>query len=277
MKYTPWLLLLLLYSPLAHSSTPDSSKNSVYVGYAREEFFYEEFDDNDAFLDGEYGSIAGPFAGINWHTSLGVLDASFARLSDEIDYDGHTQDGVDHTTTSGAEVTKWRILFKLPVCGSSFCFEPFIGYGNRYWLRQMRPSWNAESNAPVAGLDEGYEWSYTAVGASISMFVAEESLINIYFMQTQMRDATMWAEFMGYERAEVSLGENKNMQYGISWQTLLSPLTNLTVRYYRESWDIGKSNVVEIYSDGSFAGYIWEPRSETRNWGLQLAFNFLID
>jgi len=37
-----------------------------------------------------------------------------------------------------------------------------------------------------------------------------------------------------------------------------------------ERWDLGRSSVKNLYRDGVPIGTVWEPRSETSNYGISL-------
>jgi hypothetical protein len=271
-KYFRSCFILLL--ALCYSSASFADRAEYQFGAGLLNFKYTEYL-NNAFLDGETGFIPGVLFKRKQNNTRFYSELVAQFYANTINYDGQTQSGVPLKTKSNAIIMDTH--FKL---GSHYSSErnhgPYLGLGYRYWFRNILPGRDNNGNL-VAGVLEEYYWFYGLLGYRGHFAVNEKVKWGFDIRQTQMINAKMDINYLGfknYDNAQVNLGNRSGLRLAIPIQVKLSRRM-LSITPYYEVIDIGRSNSVPITIGGVATGSsVFEPRSETRNVGIEITLNW---
>lgn len=245
----------------------------TYVGIGLMNFKYAEYKDNNVFLDGESGFIPGVVLKLKRDYAHQYTEFAGQLYGNTIEYDGQTQSGTPLQTKSDAIIvdTHFKLGFHLSEVKNHGLY---LGLGYRYWFRNIR-SGNDINGNPVAGLLEHYYWFYSLLGYSANFNVNENVKIGLDVRHTQMINGKMDIDFLGYrdyDNTQVNLGNESGVRLAVPIQ-IKTRTSSLIVSPYYEMIDIGRSNNVRVSSNGvPTATVIYEPRSETRNVGIELTW-----
>lgn len=270
LKHTSIFIFLFSFS-WQGTLLADDAELSVGVGLLS--FDYAEYDDSHKFLDGETGFIPGVIA--NYKINHGIYYSEWhARLHGNIiDYDGQTQGGTPLKTKSDALIIDTHYKYGA-YQGLQQNHAVYVGLGFRYWMRNIRPGQDINGN-PVAGLLEHYYWFYSMLGYTSDFVIKNKYNMGVDIRLTRMMQAKMDVNFLGYknyDNTQVNLGDRTGLRIALP-VTFKNEKQPLTLSVYYEMIDIGRSNNVRVTSNGvPTAIVIYEPRSETRNIGLELTW-----
>ena len=252
-----------------------AAKVEYHVGVGLMDFDYAEYDDNNAFLDGETGFIPGVLHKLKIDTGKSYTEFVGNLYANTIQYDGQTQSGTPLKTDSDAFIIDTHVKFGLKLSQARH-HGPYLGLGFRYWLRNIHSGRDINGNA-VAGLLEQYYWNYALLGYAGNFSVSENFTLGFDLRHTYMFNAKMDVNFLGYknyDNAQVDLGNRGGLRLSLPIQSKMRKHGLILSPYY-EIIDIGKSNSVRVTSDGAPTNtYIHEPRSETRNVGIEVTWTW---
>lgn len=261
--------MIVVFSPSS------SALERFEIGTGLMAFDYAEYKDNNVFLDGETGLIPGIILKLKNTNKRSYSEWVGSVYYNKIKYDGQTQSGTPLVTLSDALVIDTH--FKLGENFSSAYGREqslYAGLGYRYWLRNIHSGYDINGNA-VAGLLEEYYWYYAHIGYTMHFDAVENIQMGFDFRLTKMFAAKMDIDFLGfnsYDNTSVNLGNKIGARFAMPLEIEMTQSTLLLTPYY-EIIDIGKSNNVRVYSDGVATNtVIYEPRSETRNVGIELTW-----
>ena len=268
LNYTILLLLVMLFSRTATADRPEFE-----IGGGVIKFKYTEFNDSGVFLDGETGLIPGVVLKGRFSNTKGFVDIVGNLHGNTIKYDGQTQGGTPLQTKSDAFILDHYV--KLGVhTNTARNNSPYIGLGFRYWLRNIRPGYDVNGNS-VAGILEHYYWNYLLVGYEGRFSITDNVKIGFDLGYTLMLNGKMDVNFLGYknyDNAQVNLGNESGGRLSIPIEIKMRRSSLIVTPYY-ERINIGKSNTVRVTSGGvATATSIYEPRSETRNMGINITW-----
>lgn len=259
-----------------------ASAGQVWFGVSALDFGYKEFDDTDGTVPNrEDGWLPGLVFGYREDRNrwFGHLDASFHW--GEVDYDGETQDGVAARTDTDERIVDVSYRF-----GYWFGAEeqprvaPYAGLGYRNWRREIQDGQDINGR-PVQGLLERYHWAYLVVGVEANLRYSEMSEWGLDLRLTRTVDAKM--ELDGFpmrlndgtvilvDDATFDLGERTGGKAIFYWRYHYGSDASVEIAPFYEQWDIGRSPDTVLTSGGNPAGVAFEPRSETRNYGVSLS------
>lgn len=261
--------LLVLVAP----SFLSASETGLNFGMGLMRFDYAEYDDSNIFLDGETGVIPGVI--LKYKSDHGQQYSEWVGklYGKTINYDGQTQSGTPLTTKSDAVIfdTHYKMGFHL---SRQQDHSAYVGLGFRYWYRNIRPGYDINGD-PVAGLLEHYYWFYSVLGYATDFVINDRYNIGFDIRHTLMLNAKMDVDFLGYnnnDNTQVNLGNKSGLRIAIPVK-LKTGKRSLTVSPYYEMIDIGRSNNVRVTSNGIPTTWeIYEPRSETRNVGIEVSW-----
>lgn len=256
------------------SMMTSSSVIAVQVGWqlgaGLMDFDYVEYDDNNVFLDGESGLIPGAILKLKLQGQKVYGAFNWQLYGNKIEYDGQTQAGVPAKTDSIAIIfdSDAKIGFNFTEARNH---AVYLGLGYRYWYREILNGQDINGN-PVSGLLEEYHWYYGLVGYEAGFTLSEKTSIGFDFRITKMLSAKMDVEFGGFDATQVNLGNEYGYRISLPVKMKVSRSSIIVAPYY-ESIDIGKSNTVRLTQGGVPTNtVIYEPRSETRNVGIELTW-----
>jgi len=241
-------------------------------------FDYAEYRDNNEFLDGETGLMPGIIIKRKQRHQRLFTELVGQLYGNKIKYDGQTQDEVPLTTDSIAIIFDGHIKVGMRIAQKH---EPYIGLGYRYWYRHILNGYDITGGA-VSGLLEEYKWFYGILGYAANFAVSEDVSVGYDFRYTKMMSAKMDIDhlgYCGYDDAQVNLGNESGARFSLPVKVKTRSHV-LTVTPYYEIIDIGKSNIIALTRNGNlvdckldgFYDGALEPRSETRNVGIELTW-----
>jgi hypothetical protein len=74
-----------------------------------------------------------------------------------------------------------------------------------------------------------------------------------------------------HDKVRLDLGERWGWRLALPWRHSMSRTSGLTVEPFVEGFEIGRSVTVPVTKNGTPAGTVFEPRSDTRNYGLAIS------
>ncbi len=258
---------------MVFSHTAMADKPEYQIGGGLMYFNYAEYNNNNVFLDGETGFIPGILHKLKISGNRVYGELVGKLYGNTINYDGQTQSGTPVKTNSIAIILD--VHFKL---GFNFSrgrnHGPYTGLGYRYWYRKILSGRDINGN-PVAGLLEEYYWYYGLLGYAANFNVSEKVKVGFDIRHTQMINAKMDVNFLGYnnyDNTQVNLGNESGLRLAFPIKVKMRKHSLIVSPYY-EIIDIGKSNSVGVTIGGApTATVIYEPRSETRNVGIEITW-----
>jgi hypothetical protein len=257
------------------SQSTSAAKIDYQLGVGLMGFNYAEYDDNNAFLDGDSGFIPGVLQKLKLDTEKSYTEFVGNIYANTIQYDGQTQGGTPLKTDSFAFIIDTHVKYGLKLSHARH-HGPYVGLGFRYWLRNIRAGTDVNGNS-VAGLLEQYYWSYGLLGYAGNFRVSENFTLGFDIRHTYMFNAKMDVNFLGYknyDNTQVDLGNRGGLRFSMPIRSKISKHGPVVAPYY-EILDIGKSNSVRVTSDGVPTNtFIHEPRSETRNVGIEIMWTW---
>jgi len=254
-----------------------AAASELQVGAGLMAFNYVEYDDNNIFLDGESGAIPGIILKLNTNKGKSYTEWVNSLYYNKIEYDGQTQSGTPLVTVSDALLIDSHLKLGKRL-DSSYGREQslYVGLGYRYWFRNILSGFDISGN-PVAGILEEYHWFYGLLGYTVHFNASKKINVGLDFRLTQMFNAKMGIDFLGfkgYDNTSVNLGNKIGARFALPIEIKTSKDSFFVSPYY-EIIDIGKSNAVRVYSGGAATtSVIYEPRSETRNVGVEIIWNW---
>ena len=266
------------------SSNIEDKKLAFKAGFNLMHFYYKEFDTNDNVLDSEKGFLPGVRLGLVHSEENRFLELDFTYLTGEVDYSGHTVSttpslhGLPITTRTDTEITDINLLLgQYDELDSGYRYAWYVGIGYHHWRRHIF-STVTSTNVRVAGILEFYSWFYGSVGGRFPIINTDVSDAQIDVRLTRMLMAKIEVDFLGYQNYDpttLKLGEKWGLRLAAPWTLFKTKKYPVTIEPYFVLWDIGRSHVQNVTSNGVNTGEtVVEPRSETRNFGLSVYLNF---
>ena len=253
------LILLLSICPLLAMADASSIATSVWLGATVMEFDYEEFDDQDDSLDREDGVLPGVNAGASiegdrWFVESGLL-WSYGR----VDYHSPEDD-----SETDEQILNLEVIAGTPMFASGRQQVSLVaGAGYRNWQRDIY------STPTANGLNETYQWYYWLLGLRGEHEFNERTRIVADVQLTRTANPEVDVQFKAnYDDVSLDLGEETGFKAGLTLLRKMSGSTSLWLTPWYERWELGRSKDKDLYQSGVPVGTVWEPRSETHNYGV---------
>ena len=234
-------------------------------------FDYTEFDTNDTLLDREQGWLPGIKLKLNHQLSDDYLiSISSAYYQGTVTYDGQTQSGTPHITDTDTQLFRLGARFQANIYSD---IDLFIGTRLHQWIRDIK-----DKNS-ISGITETYRWEEYSIGLNANIFIRKNDALNIDIAYLLTRYADMKADLSRIDAGTtvLNLGDGDGARLKLEWSRKSSNERFYGLSIFVESWDFGRSNT-RFTQGGATNLLITEPKSETRNTGLEINFgyNFLI-
>jgi len=219
-------------------------------------FDYEETDTSGNTINQETGIIPGlslaasqPYRSIENSVEFSVYDGP-------VDYDGRTQGGQPHQTTT--EETIYRLLYRL-----NWSPQDTEGafYGKAYWQQWDRDIQPANG---VQGLFEVYQWWTFEAGVQVP-FIKEEHrnlLLELGMLATYNGTISVDLTSSGFGEHTLDLGNNVGFSAELKYEIILMSNNSFQFGALMKRWEFGRSNSKTI-SNGIDVITITEPDSTT--------------
>jgi hypothetical protein len=246
-----------------------ASGHAVDVRVAAEvmHFDYEETDTQGNTLNQETGFIPGLTlaASSPYRRIFNTLE--FSIYDGGVDYDGRTQSGQPHQTTTEQNIL--RVLYRL-----SWSPDNMAGalYGKVYWQQWDR---DIQPNNNVLGLFERYRWWTLEAGVQVP-FIKEKQrnlLLEIGALATTNGTIMIDLADLGYGKPTLDLGNEYGFSAKLKYEVLYRSNSSFQFGVQIRRWEFGRSNSKTI-SDGTNHIIITEPDSETMQTMLSAGYRY---
>jgi len=230
-------------------------------------FDYTEFSTTDQELDNESGWLPGLVARLS-HSF--ASDWSFAIVSayysGTVDYVGQTQSGIPHTTDTETDLLRIGGQINRKVYKEVLLF---LGAQSHQWDRDIK------DNNNVSGIYESYKWLEYSIGLNSDVYTRENHTLNLQVAYLLIRNATIDVDLTRVNLGSTTLdiADGTGARINLTWKTITTNNINSGLSLFAEGWDFGRSNTKQTQG-GSTIVFVTEPRSETRNIGLQFNIEY---
>jgi hypothetical protein len=234
------------------------------IGLSVLEFGYKEFSYDGGLVDREKGGLPGLAGSLTRTQGPLFVTGEVSYFSGKARYRGQTQSGAPLNTRTGEmlldiqmQTGRWYRL-RGGIVGAVYA-----GLGYHRWQRDIRPTEN------INGLFEIYDWGYGMLGMKGFIYKSGnwEGGIDLRLIHTIFPKVVV--NFKGnYDDAHLNLGERFGARLSLPWGYRFNQDTAFTFEPYMEGWNLGRSPTKPLTRNGALAGSVFEPRSETRNYGL---------
>jgi hypothetical protein len=270
------ILAVLLVIPRVHAGEPAAPPTwRMHAGLSIQDFNYKEFADDGTLLDRENGLIPGVVAGfLRTEKEWGVA-GDFSYHDGAVDYTGQTNSGIPITTRSDARIADLSMRVEHRQIGKADVEygRLYGGLGLHSWERNVRSTQTA-GGAYVSGVFEIYQWWYGFIGFKTDMVAKPSWSWALDARLTRTFDPRVHVDFLGlYDNTSLDLGPRFGARLSLPWRYALDRVSALSIEPYFERWDLGRSNDMTLTRGGVAVGGIFEPRSETRSYGLTLSLS----
>ena len=249
--------MLLQALSVTQLSLAKSLKISPSVFY----FDYEEFNTSGFSLNRETGFLPGLKLKLNTLHGNNELNYSLSFYNGNVDYNGSTQSGQAHTTTTDTQLFDIGLSYQF----TSLDNKPFFGFRHWRWNRDIL------DNNNVRGLHEIYNWNELNFGLT--------------FETSTYQNLIVWAKpsllYVFNPRMKILLPNSNltlnmkdsagaRLHAGITWPKNKS--TSYSLSIISEYWEFGRSNTE--FTDDFFGNsvFVTEPRSESFHNSIQFDF-----
>lgn len=265
------VVFCLMGVSLAHAFHPE---DGIDLATTLTRFNFVEYDDLQKKAVQERGWLYGGELEARKTFGAFFIEGSAAMHKGTVRYDGLTQSGDPHATLTTETVQDASIqIGRIYEAWRRHDYAIiYAGAGIHQWARDIK------TNNDVAGLYEIYTWGYVNVGARgfILRFANVRMMAELNLLRTLF--PVMDVSFGGkYDNMRVKLGEHYGAKFSLPVHIDLTRQFQLGLEPFLEAWDLGRSEHKELTQQGFVAGTMHEPRSESRNYGVNVGLQFRFD
>ncbi|MDH5256481.1 MAG: hypothetical protein OEX07_00685 [Gammaproteobacteria bacterium] len=253
-------------------------QNGILLNSIVMDFDFSEYDETREVLN-ERGMLFG--GELEFGTALKNTPFWFSMrgqaLAGKVKYDGETQGGLPHNTTTNELIYDWSLQFgRIYESWRSHDYATiYAGLGFHQWVRDIDTKFNPQANDNVIGLFERYTWFYANVGARGFLFKTARSHMMVEINLLRTIKPVMDVSFRGkHDATRIPLGEHYGARISLPFRYEITRKFQLYSEVFFEAWDLGRSEPVNLTTEGyvTVAGGLSEPRSTSRFKGVELGF-----
>jgi hypothetical protein len=260
-----WLvLLLLLPRVLSAAEVPETVNSTAWLGVSLLDFDYEEFFDNGSSANREEGLVPGFTAGMSvarghWFAATGI-----SAWSGTVDYHGPVESETDE------DIIDWNVLAGREIYREGGgAVGLFAGLGYRNWERDIQPT------ATASGLFETYDWWYGMLGVRGEYRFSSATQFRVDAYLTRTVKPEIEVEFgANFDDVTLPLGEKTGRRITLTLDRRLNNRMRVWVSPWYEFQELGRSPTRNLTSNGIVTGTVFEPRSETENFGISIGLGW---
>lgn len=257
---------LLLAPPAAMAE----QKWELAINGAALNFGYREFSDSGKLFDREHGTIPGLGMSLSLAQDQWLFAGDFSYHAGAVVYDGQTSAGVPISSHTNQKITDGSIRAEH---WQSANYAWYLGAGYHYWTRDIQPSYSA-AGTPASGLFEIYQWWLGFAGVKAVLIQSDRVHWLLDARLTRSLNPSITVDFNGqHDTARLSLGKRWGARLALPWRYKMDESTNMVVEPFAENFTLGRSATTPLTDGGVTAGIVYEPRSETLNYGLLVGIN----
>ena len=245
----------------------DASALDMRVAAELMNFDYEETDTQGNILNQETGYIPGLTLAAS-HPYRSIYNTwEFSVYGGRVDYDGQTQGGQPHQTTT--EQTIYRILYRL-----SWSPRNTEGafYGKAYWQQWDR---DIQPNNGVLGLFERYQWWTLEAGVQVPFIKNKQRNLLLELGALVTTNGTILIDLTeaGFGNPTLDLGDGYGYSGKLKYEFLHTGNSSFQFGLQFKRWEFGRSNSKTV-SNGNTVIVITEPDSTTRQTTLSASYRY---
>ena len=230
-------------------------------------FNYEEFDTSGQSLDKETGYIPGFSISTSKTLSYYTNTISFEVYDGQVDYDGLTQSGAPHTTTTAE--TLHRLSYKLnwsPTANNSSIYTKVAW---QQWDRYIFPANN------ISGLFEQYQWWVFEAGLSATLFENDIDKWQLELGASKISNGTIKIDLepQGFGQQQLKLGNGSGISVALKYQHNITNKNSIGLSMEYQYLSLDRSNSKTI-SNGLNTITITEPRSVSKHISLAIYYRY---
>ena len=209
---------------------------------------------------------------------------AFGRLllefsNDKTKYDGSTRDGspVKDNTRNLFLTLEWDFGYTFEnVWKSNVDLTPYSGLGYRFWDRGLQGGFP---------FNEEYSWNYLPLGLRADYSITRQWSIALDLSARLMFNGEIKIDKVLFESAgqffvirdvELDLGNKVGYKIQAPIRFEISKKTAFVINPWYERSAIGKSNVFVLEQTATSFKGVFEPSSDTNQYGIHLLFRFLL-
>lgn len=263
--------LLLIAAPTFASHT-----QGVFVDADMRLFDFAEFDDSGSRMVSETGWVYGANTRIAYEWDDIITSAKLSLFSGAVRYDGHTQAGVPHQTTTVQAIEEYE--FTVGKIYDSWSAADFVviygGLGLHRWERDIKNKGN------IAGQYELYQWGYLHVGAE--GFIVKKArgswMVQLKLLRSFMPNMYVKLKTTEFGGKTLKLGSHYGARLALPYSYHFSRRWEVRFEPYFEAWELGRSPHYQLDDKQGYTTDvgIHEPRSSSHFYGFNIGalFNF---
>lgn len=248
--------------------------------YDIQHFNYEEFENNNLYLDEAHRQLPGVKLGMEWQWPDWYLsvDSSLSSGMDEYSrFSPASKPGFDGAPID-ISATDTFIVDSLLTSGYRFGTHKhnysslYAGLGYQFLYRGNYDGQDVGSAA--SKLDQSYASVYAALGGKWAMFNGQNlgGALDIQARHTLAGQSSRAAS--GREQADYALGNDWSVRLSLPFQYVISKGSSLTLQPYVETWDLGETDAAKrSLNDPSTANSYLDPNSDNRNIGVWFTYD----
>jgi hypothetical protein len=249
---------------LCEESVAVANETDIY--FKIESFTWKEYSDSGSQLLEESGPIYG--LGCSSRSDIAqslILWSKFEIFGGSVDYDGQTQEGTpaNSDTDYTGLMVEGGIGIKAKIT-ETIILEPFAGLGYRWWLRDIKSTYNA------IGYEERWQSFYIQLGIRSEDYISDQlksfALLGVKY-PIRNENEIGFSQF-GYSDITVKPGNKASFFAEIGLKK-----KNFMVSFFYEGLRFSKSDVGYIYDAYGVYG-IYQPESEADIFGVNIGITF---
>lgn len=262
----------MLPLPFEAIAQPEQGNEFIIAGSVLN-FGYQEFKDTGILFDREDGYIPGLVLGLSHSTDRWLFAGDFSFHSGEVLYTGQTNTGIPINTQTKQNIFDLALRTEYwQQSSKGLEYALYLGAGYHHWDRDIRPT--SINGLPVSGLFETYTWWTGFVGVKTEWYEAENIHSTFDVRLLKIINPSIYVNFNGtYDNSRLTLGEKLGIKLSVPWWYGMSPTSSLLFEPYVEDYELGRSETTTLTSNGSPVGSVFEPRSQTVNYGLTVGIS----
>lgn len=252
------LAWLLLPAPLSAYAGDDVARLDARLAAGIMHFDYEEFDSGGS-LDREEGYLPGLGVGLQLARGGLFAETTLEAWSGRVDYASATV-----STETDEDLLDWNAIAGYTLFAlADRRLSLYAGPGYRHWQRDIR------STPTAFGLDETYRWWYASVGLRAESKVTEGLSFQADLQLRRTFNPSVDVHFkIGYDDVTLDLGEANGARAAFTLESRVDRNVRVFVTPWFEYWKLGRSTEIVLTQNGVPVGSVFEPRSRTRNLGI---------
>jgi len=272
-RFITILCLLALLAPLVALAQPEQGAELTMSGSVMH-FGYQEFDDTGKLLDREDGYIPGLALGLSQTVDRWVFAGDFSYHIGDVIYTGQTNTGIPLSTSTRQNISDIAMHTEYWLNGrNSPGYAFYLGAGYHQWDRDIQPT-NTVSGIPVSGLFESYQWWSGFIGIKTEFYQSVSSRWQLDTRLMRTVNPSIYVSNNGaYDSVRLALGERWSARLSLPWRYTIHQYSSLSVEPYVESYQLGRSPTSPLTTNGATVGSVFEPHSQTINYGLSIGIN----